>query len=231
MLFGLIAAAALVAGWMWLRSTLYYDSYTTTQQSGYVQELLRNTFNEKWMIPFTTIYGLIQPVLPAAIMEPAQMIWKIVGIFRGLGWAVALPFLFFAAFSVFNADKKQSKWLLVLFSLVFMVWVVVSSARAGGDQWDNPRYRYILLPFMSLLVAWGWNYFQETHSTWFWSWVAVFGEFFLIFMNFYLFRFAKVGIDLSFVRTVGLVIVLAVLILSGSLIGNAVKKRRKGTAN
>jgi hypothetical protein len=228
-LFAFIAAAALFAGWMWLRPTLYYDSYTTTQQSGYVQALIRNTFGQKWMIPFTSVYGLIQPVLPAAIMDPAQLIWKLIAIMGGLGWYLAMPVLFFTLFSGFKAGKEETKGLIVLFSLIFMVWVAVSSARAGGDQWDNPRYRYILLPFMSLLIAWGWNHYRETRSMWFWSWVAVFSEFFLIFMYFYLNRYANFGIYIPFMKTVGLILILAVLILGGSLLWDLLKNKHKGS--
>ncbi|MHC1740344.1 MAG: hypothetical protein AB9897_04455 [Anaerolineaceae bacterium] len=207
-----LALAALVGGWLWLKSTLYYDSYTTLQGSGWVQELMRK-YGERWMIPFTSIYGLTQPVLPAAITDEALPIWKTIAILRGLGWYSHLPFLLFGFFSAFKAQKTESKWLLVLFNLVFLVWVFVSSVRAGGDQWDNPRYRYILLPFMVILIAWSLDHFHRTRSPWFWRWVAVIAAFFLVFMNMYFNRYINIGTQLPFVVAVGLVGVITVLIL------------------
>jgi hypothetical protein len=214
---GLAALAALAAGWLWLRTTLYFDSYTTVQQSGWIQKLL-TTSNTRLIIFFTTGYGLIQPVLPAAIMDKANLIWKVIAILRGAGWYLILPFLFYSLFSAFKAKRADGKWLVVLFNLVFAIWVVVSSARAGGDQWDNPRYRYILLPLMSLIIAWSIDHYQQTHSRWFWRWVAVAGEFFLFLMNFYLTRYVRTRTKISFPITIVVILVLAVVILASGFI-------------
>ena len=35
---------------------------------------------------------------------------------------------------------------------------MLCSARAGGDQWDNPRYRVLFLPFIAIVTAWGWQW-------------------------------------------------------------------------
>jgi hypothetical protein len=221
----LVGLAALVAGWLWLRSTLYYDSYTTVQQSGWIQDLIQK-YGKSYMIPFTGIYGLIQPVLPAAIVDQANLFWKIIAILRGLGWYMALPFLLYAFFAILKAKRSESKWLLVLFSLVFLVWVVVSSARAGGDQWDNPRYRYILLPFMALLIAWSLEHYRETRSRWFWRWVTIVAEFSLLFLNLYINRNVFVFTRLSLPETVAVTLLLAILILAGGAIWDFWQKKR-----
>ena len=224
LLLALISLAALAAGGMWLKSTLYFDSYTTTQQSGMVQMVLWK-YGSKVMIPFTSLYGLTQPVLPAAITDNALPVWKGIAIVQSIGWYVALPFLLFGFFAAFKANTKESKWLLILINLVFLVWVLVSSARAGGDQWDNPRYRYILLPFMSLLIAWSLDHFQKTHSPWFWRWVAVVAEFLLFFMNLYINRYINTGTGITLFLTIPLVAVVAFLILAGGLVWDKVIKR------
>jgi hypothetical protein len=225
----MVSLVALAGGWLWLRSTLYYDSFTTMMQSGWVQALMRQ-YGQRWMIPFTSIYGLTQPVLPAAFTDPADFFWKTVAILRALGWYTALPFLFYSLFAAFKAKTSESKWLLVLFNWVFLIWVFVASARAGGDQWDNPRYRYILLPFMCLLIAWGYQNYRQTHSPWFWRWVAVVGEFLLFFMNFYLNRMMNTGTKISFPLTIALVIVAALGILAGGYVWDRTRTRIKKAA-
>lgn len=226
----IVGIASLAAGWLWLRSTLYYDSFTTMMDSGMVQELLRNTFGKKWMIPFTSVYGLTQPLLPAAIMEPSILIWKVVAILRALGWYAALPFLLFALFTAFSADKKESRWLLVLYTLVFFLWVGVSSARAGGDLWDNPRYRYILLPFMALIIAWALSHYQHTRSAWFLRWTAVIAVFLTFFMILYVCRYTGVHFLFSFTQTIFIIAFLTFVILAGSLIWDMLKRHRKGSS-
>lgn len=221
---GVVGITALVAGWMWLRSTIYYDSYTTWRQSGWIQELLLK-YGNRWMIPFTSIYGLLQPVLPAAITDSAVPFWRVIAILRSLGWYGILPFLFFSLFSSIKAKSSDSKWILVLFNFAFMIWVVVSSMRAGGDEWDNPRYRYILLPFAALLAAWSLDHYQRSHSPWFWRWVAVEGEFLLLFMVFYLNRYITLPIKLSLPVTVISILLLAVLILVGGWIWDVIKRQ------
>lgn len=226
-----VGIVALAAGWMWLRSTLYYDSFTTMTESGLVQDLLTSKLGQKWMIPFTSAYGLTQPVLPAAIMEPSILIWKVIAILRALGWYASLPFLLFALFAVFKAGKKESRWLLVLYTLVFFLWVAVSSARAGGDLWDNPRYRYILLPFMALIIAWALDHFQRTRSAWFWRWTAVVATFLVFFMILYVCRYAHLKFLFSLTNTMIIVFVLTFVILAGGLIWDMLRKPRKGKAH
>lgn len=221
---------AIAAGWMWLRSTLYFDSYRSMMQSGWIQDLMR-TYGDRWMIPFTSVYGLMQPVLPAALVDPAQPIWQTIAIFRALGWFVILPFLFFGFFSVWKTKPTDSKWLLMLLNLVFLFWVMIASMRAGGDQWDNPRYRYMLLPFMAILIAWSFELFQKTHSPWLWRWVAVFGEFFLFFMNFYINRYVNIGTNIPLFKMIALIIGIAVIILAGGLVWDSAKRKSKKLPN
>jgi len=222
-LLALLGLASVVAGWMWLRSTLYYDSFSSMQQSGWIQELLRH-YGMKWMIPLTSIYGLIQPVLPAAFTDPGLPIWQVIAVLRALGWYAALPFLLFGFFAVWKAKSSESKWLLVLFSLVFLSWVAVSSMRAGGDQWDNPRYRYMLLPFMSLLIAWSLAHFQQTRTPWFWRWIAVIAEFTVLLTNTYLNRYFKLPTYISFVPTIALSLIIAFFILAGGWLWDVLKR-------
>jgi 4-amino-4-deoxy-L-arabinose transferase-like glycosyltransferase len=222
-----LGIGAILAGWMWLKKTLYYDAYTTKIGSGWITDLI-SKYGEQWNIPFVTIYGLTQPLLPAAIFEPSLPFWVTVAILRAVGWYLALPLLIYGAFASWKAENKEHKWILVMLSIVFLIWVVVSSGRAGGDQWDNPRYRYILLPFMALIIAWAVENYKKTHSPWLWRWVAVIAVFLLFFMNFYANRYILgIGTQLPFLLMIGLIVVVSFLILGGSWLRDKLRARGK----
>ena len=74
--------------------------------SGWVQKL----FDEmpEWLrLPFVMVYGVLQPVLPAAFVEPTTLIWRIIAILRALGWYALLPVLIlsFVAASTGSGQK------------------------------------------------------------------------------------------------------------------------------
>ena len=210
-----LAVCALTAGWYWLKNTLYFDAYTTKTSSGWITSLIEK-YGEGWNIPFVTIYGLSQPVLPAAFFEPSIPIWIAIAIFRGLGWYCVIPFMIYGFFAILKTTKESSHWLLAMIFIVFLLWMVVSSARAGGDQWDNPRYRFILLPFLALIVAWVWDHIIQTRSPWFWRWIAIEVEFLLFFVNFYWNRYiGGINTYLLFRVMIALIIFVAMLILGG----------------
>ena len=223
----IVACAAAAGGWMWLKNTLYFDAYTTRISSGWITDLM-SKYGEKWTIPFVTIYGVTQPVLPAAIFEPSIPFWVIVAILRGLGWYCVIPLLLFGFFAALKTGKDQSRWLLLLLFVFFFIWTVVSSARAGGDQWDNPRYRFMLLPFMCLVIGWTIENYQKTHSPWLWRWVLVVAEFVLFFINFYANRYiSPVETQIPFPKMIGLIILVAVVILFGGWLWDILQARLK----
>ena len=84
-----------------MREAVKWDVYQLERGSGWVQKL----FDEmpEWLrLPFVMVYGVFQPVLPAAFVEPTTLIWKIIAILRALGWYALLPVLimsFVAAYS------------------------------------------------------------------------------------------------------------------------------------
>ena len=224
----LVAFGSLVGGWMWLRETLYFDTFTTISSSGWITSLIEQ-FGEQWKIPFVTIYGLTQPLLPAAIFEPSIPFWVTIAIIRGLAWYAALPPLLYGFFAMWK-KKEENNWLIRLLYTIFFLWVIVSSARAGGDLWDNPRYRFILLPFMALIIAWAVEHFRKTRSSWLWRWAAVIGVFLLFFTNFYANRYTEsLGVYIPFVQFAALIVVFSVLIVgAGLLFDLAIKKKKSG---
>lgn len=222
-----VGIAALFGGWLWLKNTLYFDAYTTKLGSGWITALIEQ-YGEEWNIPFVTIYGLTQPLLPAAIFEPSLPFWVTIAILRSLAWYAALPLLFFGVFASWRADKKEQKWLLVMLFTIFFLWVVVASARSGGDQWDNPRYRYILLPFMSLILGWAIEHYRLTRSPWLWCWVAVIGVFLLFFTNYYANRYiTSVTTWIPFIQMIKYIILISGVILASGFLWDKLHSRKK----
>jgi len=228
LIFIVVLLLAAAGGWYWLKEGLYYEFYATTLGSGMIQVLfeglpihLRNTA--------ITLYGFSQPLLPAALVDPSKAIWQGIAIFRAAGWYFVLPFLVFAFFRVFYAQEKDHKPLLVFLSLIFTVWVVISSLRAGGDQWDNPRYRATLLPWMSILVGWTWVQLRSNRNLWFWFIVSMESLFVLLLTGFYLNRFVNLQAMQSLKFTLMLFGGIALLILIVFMILNKKKPAKTGT--
>jgi len=170
-----------------------------------------------WLhFPFVLIYGIFQPVLPAAIAAPAPWIWRGLGIFRALGWYTLLPLLAYALISVWRLKaSKKKRWLTVIVLLIWL-WVIIASARAGGDQWDNPRYRTIFLPWMGIVAGWAITFAKTMKDRWLTRCVIVEGIFLAFFTNWYLSRYNPSIPRLEFYASVGLIIVLSlVVILTG----------------
>lgn len=205
----------------WLFAAFNWDSYLTVHGSGMMQYLLE-TMPGWSQIPFIVSYGMLQPVLPAAIVAPAPWIWKSLAIFRAAGWYATLPLLIYGLFRVWKA-KPDHKRLLVAFLWVSCAWTLIASLRAGGDQWDNPRYRTIFLPWMAIVSAWGLQYAVRLHDRWFRRILILEGVFLLSFTGWYLSRYFP-GIPVIDFRIIVMVIGVSSLIV---IVGGWLVDRRK----
>jgi hypothetical protein len=213
-----------ILGWVWLKTNLAYEFYLTESSSGWIAQLLDEVGN-RWQVPFLTFYGVSQPLLPAALVYPSKAIWMGIAIFRALGWYLVLPFLAAAVFAVFKAEKPENRSMLVFTYAALIVWILISSLRGGGDQWDNPRYRTIFLPWMSLLVGWLWLRVREGKLPWFWRVAAIEAVFVLVFFNWYLYRYYTLGLNIWYGHMAMIVVASAVLILIGGFVWDRTKKR------
>jgi hypothetical protein len=63
--------------------------------------------------------------------------------------------------------------------------MIIASARAGGDLWDNPRYRTIFLPWLTFITAWAWKY----RGKWLYRLLIMEGIFIAFFTEWYLARY------------------------------------------
>jgi hypothetical protein len=148
----------------WLTEGADYQLYLLERGSGWAQKLFELT--PAWAhAPMATIYGLTRPLLPASLADNSgATLWQLIGVWRGLGWFVLLPFLIYAAL----AAVRSGGWrrLEVYLAVGFWLAAILVSYKAAGDDWDNPRYRATMIPLMAALAGWGWWHARQSKSMW-----------------------------------------------------------------
>jgi hypothetical protein len=196
----------------WLKLAVQWDAYQVVRGSGWLQKLFDET--PEWThLPFITVYGLFQPVLPAAFVEPTTLTWRVIGILRAAGWYALLPVLVTSVIAAWNQKDKFWLWL----SVVVWGWILFTSLRGGGDQWDNPRYRAILFLWEVLLAARVIVWQRETRSAWLGRIIAMELVFVLFFGQWYASRYYHWGGQLPFAGIMALILALWVIIFLGGL--------------
>lgn len=222
----LLAGIAGAAGWMWLKPTMYYDAYLTQSSSGTMQWLINALGGNQWLIPFTAITGITQPLLPAALMYPSLPIWMTIMSVRAVGWYFAIPFIIYALFGSWKAEKDRKNWVVVLISISMVIWVCVSTLRAGGDQWDNPRYRAMLIPWLALIVGWSWQRIRNGKGAWFYRWLAIEIVFLLGISAVYLYRYCSIDLGISLYEAAAIILGISIIIIGSGVIVDIVKIRK-----
>jgi hypothetical protein len=204
----------------WARETAKWNAQVLKRSSGIVQLLFEN-LPRGLAMPFVTIYGILQPVLPAAVIEPGLPFWQALGTFRALGWYALLPFVAFAPFSAgtLPSGPRRRQW--VWLSLIVWVWIIIAAVRGGGDQWDNPRYRVILLAWMALLVA---QTVYAAKTRWFGRILVVEGIILLVFTHWYVWRYLGVGFNLGIRNSLAVALGAASLLVVGDMLWQARKR-------
>ena len=188
-----------------MREAVKWDVYQLERGSGWVQKLF-DEMPEGLRLPFVMVYGVLQPVLPAAIVEPTTLIWKIIAILRALGWYVMLPVLTlsFVAASAERSEMKRKVFLWL--SFVVWGWILFTSLRGGGDQWDNPRYRTILLVWEAILAGVVWVWWQETKNPWFLRVIIMEGILLFVFGQWYASRYFYFGAQIPFIQMMAIIL-------------------------
>jgi hypothetical protein len=188
----LLLAIGILAGlyfsWSWLEDSSKWDLYLMESSSGRIQWEV-TLISDRLRVPFIVGYGIAQPVLPAAIVYPGIPINRAIAIYRSLGWYLLAPLLVTSFLMLWKEKSKENKGMLIYFLLAGLIWTLVSSARAGGDQWDNPRYRSIFLIWMLIPAAWAYVTTLQKRLPWLWRLIAL--EFIYIgfFIQWYLSRY------------------------------------------
>jgi len=197
----------------WFVESSHWDMIVTETSSGWVHKIISEA-GEEYRIPIILAYGLAQPVLPAAIADPAPWIWKAISIPRAAGWYALAPFILYAVFSVWKVKKPEERRVLIWMVAFTLLWLLIAAARAGGDQWDNPRYRMIFLPWLSITAAWAICWGWEKRDFWLVRWLLVEVIFLGFFTQWYFSRYFQIWKRMYFWQTVAWVAALCGLVLA-----------------
>jgi hypothetical protein len=195
-----------------VREAVKWDVYQLERGSGWVQKLFDQM--PEWLrLPFVMVYGVLQPVLPAALVEPTTLTWRVIAVLRAMGWYVMLPVLIisFVAASTERMEKKRAVFLWISFAV--WGWILFTSLRGGGDQWDNPRYRTILFLWQAILAGNVWVWWRETRNAWLPRVILMEVVLLLFFGQWYANRYYHLGVQLPFQQMVAIILALWVLIL------------------
>lgn len=225
----------------WLQNNYEYQTHLLERSSGWIQKLFRSV-GPQWEWLIILVYGTAQPVLPAVVGDlDAAWIARLTGFFRAIGWYALVPFLLYGILAAFRipaknngtsavsiASTKRRAQLLWLFGAVW-VWVLIAAYNAGADQWDNPRYRTILLGWQALLAAWAWHWAREGRDPWLARWLVVEAFFITSFTEWYLSRYWLTGLPrLDMWQMVLINLVAAVLILGWDWLQRGLVRLKRG---
>ena len=197
-----------------IREAVKWDVYQLERSSGWVQKL----FDEmpEWLrLPFVMVYGVLQPILPAAFVEPTTLIWRIIAILRALGWYALLPVLIMSFVAATGQGAEVKRKVFIWLSFAVWGWILFTSLRGGGDQWDNPRYRTILFLWQAILAGNVWVWWRETRNAWLLRVVLMEVVFLLFFGQWYANRYYSFGGQLPFAQMAAIIVGLWALIFFG----------------
>jgi hypothetical protein len=202
----------------WFQYNFSYQSYLLERSSGIFQSLL-DSLGQQWRWLIVLVYGIAQPVLPAIVGDPqAAWIMRILGFLRAAGWYALALFLVYGTLGVFRSRTETRRFQLFWISAISWAWIMVAALNAGADQWDNPRYRVILLLWQVILAAWAWEWARFRKDAWLWRWLAVEVVFVGMFTQWYLGRYYPGIIHFD----IKIMIIATLLVCGMILVGGAI---------
>lgn len=137
-------------GW-WVQQTARLQAYYAKTSSSLIRKIFKQTPTWTHLLILTG-YGVLQPFLPAALVDRGAPIWQGIAIWRGLGWTILLAVLLYTPLRAWRKSQPD-RWVKGL-SMIVWLSVLIPALRSGGDQWDNPRYRVIFIGLQAALAAW-----------------------------------------------------------------------------
>jgi hypothetical protein len=196
----------------WVNHSAKWQAYISIHASGWMQKVLKGT--PDWVkLPALLVYGVVQPFLPAALIAGSRApIWHWVAIWRAVGWTLLLAFTIYAP--VLALRSKRNRAFNLALSLIIWGVILVASYRAGGDLWDNPRYRTAFAGLQAALVAWVWIEHRRMADNWLRRAVLAIGAVLFWFLPWYLRRYSPFEWPVpDLIKTIGLGLVTAFLLV------------------
>lgn len=210
----------------WFKNASAWDIEVTQRASGQLDFQLKSL--PEWIqMPFIAVYGILQPVLPATIMDTSIWLWRILTSYLAMGWYLLLPLIAYGTMSTFYEIDKTLRLRMQWLAVAIWSWIIISSIRAGGDMWDNPRYRTIILVFIVIFAAWAWEHAKLHRLVWLKRVALVEGIFSLFFMHWYASRYYQIFGRLQFFTMIVWILGISALILFGGLIYDKLQLTRK----
>ncbi len=211
----------------WFQQVIKWGVYQLERDSGWVSKLFGDM--PAWLhLPFVMVYGIFQPVLPAAFIEPTTLTWHIIGITRALGWYLFWPLLLYAFIAAWKNEDAHQQRLWLWITLISWLWIILTALRGGGDQWDNPRYRAILLLWQALASGYALTCFRLRPDAWLARIFVIEGIFLAVFTQWYLSRYFHIGGQLPFGWMVALIIGGSLIVLAGGGLWDRRQRRKPG---
>jgi hypothetical protein len=224
-----VLAVGLLVGlllfWRWMSSASTWDIIVTLLGSGWVSKLVKDS-GSLFRIPIVVVYGIAQPVLPAALVAiNTRPVMYVIAVLRALGWYLLAPLMVYGIFTLWTKRGIKGQRLLVWISIFSLVWMTVSAIRAGGDQWDNPRYRVNFILWLALLAAWGADWAWKKRDFWLVRWILVEFIFIGFFAHWYIGRYFRIWERMYFQYYVIWVLLLSALVLASGWLWDYFSKR------
>jgi hypothetical protein len=134
-----------------------------------------------------------------------------------------LPFLLYGTWLAF----RRKGWRSLENYLAVLIWVtaLISSYRAPGYQWDNPRYRVIFLAAQAALIAWTWVEVRLIESPWLKRWFVVLSVNYMLITHWYLGRYYNTP-KLSLEATLVSVLLFSIVYLAGFFLSDVIRTKK-----
>jgi len=197
-----------------LRLAVKWDVHQLERGSGWIQKLFDQMPAWLWL-PFVVVYGVFQPVLPAALVEPTTPTWGAIAILRAVGWYALLPALILSFAAGFGSGSARDRKVWLWLSVLTWTWILLAALRGGGDQWDNPRYRAILFLWQAILAGQAFVWWRASRNVWAPRVLLAEIAFLAVFSQWYASRYFKWGAQLPFGGMIALIVGLWALIAVG----------------
>ncbi|OGO38646.1 MAG: hypothetical protein A2W35_06855 [Chloroflexi bacterium RBG_16_57_11] len=196
----------------WINHTARWQAYINVHASGWMQKVLKGAPQSVKMTALVA-YGVVQPFLPAALIAASRSsLWHWVAIWRAIGWTLMLALTIYAPILALRSRRNRAFNLTL--SLIIWGVILIASYRAGGDLWDNPRYRTAFAGLQAALAAWVWIEHRRMADNWLRRALLAIGALLFWFLPWYLRRYTPFTWPVSdLIRTVGLGMMTAFLLV------------------